>query len=45
MLISGACWRMTPEVMLTHAELDEAFDLRRSLRNVDAVFEALAAIG
>ena len=33
------------EVMLTQAELDEAFDLRRSLRNVDAVFEALAAIG
>ena len=33
------------EVTLTHAELDEAFDLRRSLRNVDAVFEALAAIG
>ena len=32
------------EVSLDGAELDEAFDLKRSLRNVDAVFEALAAI-
>ena len=32
------------EVTLGAAELDEAFDLARSLRNVDAVFEALSAI-
>ena len=32
------------EVALDGAELDEAFDLKRSLRNIDAVFEALAAI-
>ena len=33
-----------PEVTLGDAELDEAFDLARSLRNIDAVFEALSAI-
>jgi adenylosuccinate lyase len=32
------------EVTLDASELDEAFDLGRSLRNVDAVFEALSAI-
>jgi adenylosuccinate lyase len=32
------------EVTLGAAELDDAFDLARSLRNVDAVFEALSAI-
>ena len=32
------------DVALDGAELDEAFDLKRSLRNLDAVFEALAAI-
>ena len=33
-----------PEVTLGEAELDAAFDLARSLQNVDAVFEALSAI-
>jgi adenylosuccinate lyase len=33
-----------PEVTLDRAQLDEAFDLARSLRNLDAVFEALSAI-
>jgi adenylosuccinate lyase len=33
-----------PDVTLGDAELDDAFDLARSLQNVDAVFEALAAI-
>ena len=33
-----------PDVALGEAELDEAFDLARSLRNIDAVFEALSAI-
>ena len=33
-----------PEVTLDAAELDAAFDLARSLRNIDAVFEALSAI-
>ncbi len=33
-----------PEVTLGPAELDQAFDLARSLKNVDAVFEALSAI-
>jgi adenylosuccinate lyase len=32
------------EVTLDASELDSAFDLGRSLRNVDAVFEALSAI-
>jgi adenylosuccinate lyase len=32
------------EVTLAASELDSAFDLARSLRNVDAVFEALSAI-
>jgi adenylosuccinate lyase len=33
-----------PEVTLSPAELDEAFDLGRALRNIDAVFEALAGL-
>jgi adenylosuccinate lyase len=33
-----------PEVTLSPTELDEAFDLGRALRNIDAVFEALSAI-
>jgi adenylosuccinate lyase len=33
-----------PEVTLDKSQLDEAFDLARSLRNIDAVFEALAGI-
>jgi adenylosuccinate lyase len=33
-----------PEVTLERRQLDEAFDLARSLRNLDAVFEALSAI-
>ena len=33
-----------PEVTLDRSRLDEAFDLARSLRNIDAVFEALAGI-
>ena len=33
-----------PDVALGEAELNEAFDLARSLRNIDAVFEALSAI-
>jgi adenylosuccinate lyase len=33
-----------PDVRLSSAELDEAFDLARSLHNIDAVFEALAAV-
>jgi adenylosuccinate lyase len=33
-----------PDVTLDAAALDEAFDLGRALRNVDAVFEALAGV-
>jgi adenylosuccinate lyase len=33
-----------PEVALDASELDAAFDLERSLGNIDAVFEALSAI-
>jgi adenylosuccinate lyase len=33
------------EVKIDGSELDAAFDLERSLRNIDAVFEALSAIG
>jgi adenylosuccinate lyase len=34
-----------PEVTLDPGQLDDAFDLARSLRNIDAVFEALSAVG
>jgi adenylosuccinate lyase len=34
-----------PDVALDRGRLDEAFDLARSLRNIDAVFEALSAVG
>jgi adenylosuccinate lyase len=33
-----------PDATLNKSQLDGAFDLARSLRNIDAVFEALAAI-
>jgi hypothetical protein len=33
-----------PEVTLDKAALDEAFDLWRSLRHIDRVFDALAEV-
>jgi len=33
------------EVALTKEQLDEAFDLQRSVRNIDRVFDELAALG